>query len=111
MIIFLFTLSIFCNAIMDNITFHNSYAKYGLWFSSDGWKCKYILAEWLNKYLPLWLSKFLAEDVLVVFTDLWHLSKMIMILSLCLSISFSFHGILLWFMWSIGFNIFFNLLR
>jgi hypothetical protein len=75
----LLLITIIANVIMDAVVFYNAFGKYGIWFSSEGWKCKYILADWLNKYLPMWLSRFLALNVLVMFTDLFHLSKSVMI--------------------------------
>jgi len=81
MIYILLFLAAFSNSVMDAVDFNDSFKKYGKWFSKEGYTNKYALCEWLNKFLPLWLSKFLAFDVLVVFTSLWYVAKMIMVLS------------------------------
>jgi len=93
----LLLITIIANVIMDAVVFYNAFAKYGLWFSNQGYKCKYILADWLSKYLPMWLSRFLALNVLVIFSDLYHLSKSVMI--------FTFMALIFGFTWK-AFTIF-----
>jgi hypothetical protein len=108
-LLFLTTLA---SAIIDSIWASDSFAKYGLWFSRDGYKCKYILTEWLNKYLPLWLSKFLAQDVLVIFTDLFHFAKFVMILSFLFCIfGFTWWAIVVYIWWGLMFNFIYYLIR
>lgn len=98
--------------IQQCIMIHDSFAKFGLWFSKDGWKIKYILAEWLNKYLPLWLSKFLAYDVLVVFTDLFHFIQLVFVSSLCIFIfGLSWVALIAYFTFSILFSILYYSIR
>ena len=105
-------LTILSNAVMDAVTFNNAFSRFGLWFSSDGWKCKYILTEWLNQYLPLWLSKFLAQDVLVVVTDLYHLSKLVMILSFMFIIfGFTIKALIAYMVWGLCFSVVYYLIR
>ncbi len=112
MIYTLLILTVVFNAIMDNIMFYDSFAKYGLWLSRDGWKTKYILTEWLNKFLPLWLSKFLAQDVLVIFTDLFHTAKTLMIACFMVCIfGLTWKAFLAWFIWGLLFNIFYYLFK
>lgn len=108
MIYILLILTAFCSAIMDNIMAHDSFAKYGLFFSRDGWKVKYQLTEWFNKFLPLWLSKFLAQDVFVVGTDLFHLTKSMMVMCICvLAFGFTWFALVAWLAWGFVFNIFY----
>jgi hypothetical protein len=97
---------------MDSIMSNDTFAKYGKWFSRDGWQIKYTLTEWLYKYLPLWLSKFLAQDVLVVFTELYKVAKMIMIISFMLLIfGFTIHAIIAYIVWGLLFSIVYTLIR
>jgi hypothetical protein len=97
---------------MDSIMSNDSFAKYGLYFSRDGWKVKYQLTEWLNKFLPLWLSKFLAFDVLVVFTELYKVAKMIMIISFMVAIfGFTIHALIAYFVWGLLFSFFYAVIR
>ena len=95
---------------MDTVMSSNNLARFGKFFSKDGWQNKYTLTEWLNKYLPLWLSKFLAQDVFVIFTDAFHLSKTIMILTFCLTINQS-EGVWYWLIWSAVFSPIYVLIR
>jgi hypothetical protein len=76
---------IFCSAVMDttdyiaNFLKRKGYQKLFEWFNSNSWKNKWRLAEWLEKIgLSKSLSKWLAADVLVIFTDGWHFFKAIM---------------------------------
>jgi hypothetical protein len=62
------------------------------WVDSSGWENKWHIRDWMVKHLPefrIGLGKFtlvtsysiyswLAADVLVVFLDLWHFAKAIM---------------------------------
>jgi hypothetical protein len=111
MIYILLLTTIIANAIMDSIYSNNSFAKYGLWFSRDGYKCKYILTEWLNKFLPLGLSKFLAQDILVIFTDLWHFAKFVMITCFFLAISFTLLSFVMSLVWGLVFSFVYSVIR
>ena len=107
---FLF-ITVLSNAVMDAIMGKDAFKKYGKWFSRDGWEIKYQLCEWLNNYLPLWLSKFLAFDVLVVFTELYKFAKMIMILSFLACIfGFTWWTLVVYFAWGLLFSFFYYLL-
>ncbi len=74
-----------CSAIMDASDY---IAKYCLrkgwmnlydWFNSDSWENKYDLRTWLIKIgIPEGIATWLAKDVLVIFTDSFHLCKAIM---------------------------------
>jgi len=91
---------------------NDSFAKYGKWFSRDGWQIKYTLTEWLNKYLPLWLSKFLAQDVLVVFTELYKVAKMIMIISFIILIfGFTIKAVIAYIVWGFMFSSIYAIIR
>jgi hypothetical protein len=97
---------------MDSIMSNDSFAKYGKWFSRDGWQIKYTLTEWLNKYLPLWLSKFLAQDVLVVFTELYKVAKMIMIISFIILIfGFTIKAVIAYIVWGFMFSSIYAIIR
>jgi hypothetical protein len=49
------------------------------WFDSNSWENKWHLAEWLEKIgLSEGLAKWLAADILVIFTDGWHFFKAVM---------------------------------
>ena len=112
MIYILLALTVLCSSIMDAIMSNNAFSKYGLWASQDGWKLKYVFTEWLNKFLPLWLSKFIAQDVLVVFTDLWHTAKTVMIASFLICIfGFTFQAFVAYLVWGFTFNIVYTILR
>ena len=112
MIYILIILTIVCNAIMDSIMSNDSFAKYGLYFSRDGWKVKYQLTEWFNKFLPLWLSKFLAQDIFVIFTDLFHTSKTIMIACFLIAIfGFTLQAFIAWLIWGLLFSFFYAIIR
>jgi hypothetical protein len=100
------------NAIMDSIMSNDTFAKYGKWFSRDGWQIKHSFAEFLNIYLPLNLSRFIAEDFLVVFTELYKVSKMVMILSfLAIIFGFTFKVILVYICWGLLFSFFYAVIR
>jgi hypothetical protein len=64
--VLLLYITVIANAVMDAIMSNDAFAKYGKWFSRDGWQIKHTFCEWLNQYLPLWLSKFISNDFLVV---------------------------------------------
>jgi len=97
---------------MDSIMSNDSFAKYGKWFSREGWTIKYTLTEWLYKYLPLWLSKLLAQDVLVVFTELYKTAKMIMIISFMLLIfGFTIKALIAYIVWGFVFSSVYTLIR
>jgi hypothetical protein len=62
-----------------NFLKRKGYQKLFEWFNSNSWENKWRLAEWLEKIgLSKSLSKWLAADVLVIFTDGWHFFKAIM---------------------------------
>ena len=112
MVGFMLLLAALCNAIMDAIMSNDSFAKYGKWFSRDGWQIKYELTEWLNQFLPLWLSKFLAMDVLVVFTELYKLAKFIMITCFMIAIlGVTWKALLVSMVWGLVFSFFYSLIR
>jgi hypothetical protein len=112
MIYILLFITILSNAIMDSIMSNDSFAKYGKWFSRDGWQIKYTLAEWLNQYLPLWLSKLLAQDVLVVFTELYKTAKMIMIISFMILIfGFTIKALIAYIVWGFVFSSIYAIIR
>jgi hypothetical protein len=97
---------------MDAIMSNDSFAKYGKFFSRDGWQIKHTFCEWLNNFLPLWLSKFIAEDVLVVFTELYKLSKMIMIISFMVAIfGFTTTALIAYMIWGLLFSFFYAVIR
>ena len=112
MIYLLLLISVLANAIMDSIMSNDTFAKYGKWFSRDGWQIKHSFSEWLNNYLPLALSRFIAEDFLVVFTELYKLAKMIMILSfLVIIFGFTFKVILVYICWGLLFSFAYAIIR
>ena len=112
MIYALFLITIISNAIMDAITSNDAFAKYGKWFSREGWEIKHDFAIWLNKFLPLWLSDFIAMDVLVVFTELYKFAKMIMIASfITMAFGFTYTSVVLYFVWGLSFSIVYSLIR
>jgi len=105
-------ISVICSAVQDAVIFNNAFEKWGLWFSKDGWKVKYLFTEWLNQYLPLWLSKFIAQDLLVIFTDIYHLSKSIMIASFIVAIfGLTWTSFIVWALWGFGFNLVYYAIR
>lgn len=108
----LILISIICNALMDAINSRDTFAKYGLFFSREGWKCKYLIVEWFNNFLPLEISRFIGETVLVVFSDFWHLLKTIMILSfMCAIFGFTWWAVIMYFAWGLFFSGFYYLVR
>jgi hypothetical protein len=112
MIELILLLTIICSAIMDAITSQDSFAKYGLWFSREGYVLKYDLEAWLNKFLPSSISKFLAYDVLVIFTDLFHLSKTIMVACFIIAIfGFTIKAFLAYFVWGLVFSAIYYIIR
>lgn len=121
MINFTLFIAALCKACSDAVMSNNDFAKYGFWFS---WKAadqnKYVLTEWLNKFLPLWLSKFLAQDILIIFCDFWHLCQALLAFSFILAASFYGLGItahaiivafIVWVIWSTVFNILYWVVR
>jgi hypothetical protein len=112
MIPLLLCITVLANAVMDAIMSNDSFAKYGKWFSRDGWQIKHTFCEWLNQFLPLWLSKFLAEDVLVCATELYKFAKMVMILSFLTAI-FGFHvqTIVAYMVWGMCFSLVYAFIR
>ena len=104
--------TILSNAVMDAIMSNDAFAKYGKWFSRSGWQIKYTFCEWLNKYLPLWLSKFIAFDILVVFTELYKTAKMVMILSFMFIIfGFTINALIAYMVWGLLFSAVYYLIR
>ena len=101
----LLSLTIICSVLMDAVMARDSFAKYGLWFSREGWVLKYDLEAWLNKFIPSFLSKFLAYDVLVIGSDLFHLAKTIMIASfIILAFGFTLKALFVYFVWGLVFS-------
>lgn len=112
MIYLLVFISILSSAIMDAININNAFAKYGIWFSKDGWKNKHTFAEWISKYLPDFISESIAEDFLVMFTDLWHFAKMIMVLSFLIAIfGITLKTFIMYIIWGIIFNFLYAIIR
>lgn len=112
MIYVLLLITIISNAVMDSIMSNDSFKKYGKWFSRDGWQIKHSFTEWINKFFPLWLSKFIATDFLVVFTELYKFAKMIMILSfLVLIFGFTYTALIAYLIWGLLFSFFYYLIR
>jgi len=108
----LLLITIFSNAIMDSIMSNDSFKQYGKWYSRDGWQIKHSFCEWLNNFLPLWLSKLIAEDILVVFTELYKFAKMLMILSfLILIFGFNQYTFLLYIVWGMSFSFLYAIIR
>lgn len=108
----LILVTILCSAIIDCIMAHDTFSKHGLYFSRDGWKVKYQLTEWFNKFLPLGISKFLAQDVFVIFTDLFHTAKTIMIASFMVIVfGLTIKAFLAWIIWGFIFNFFYYFLK
>jgi hypothetical protein len=91
---------------------NDAFAKYGLWYSRDGWKIKYQLTEWFNQLLPLWLSRFLAQDVFIVFTELYKFAKMIMVLSFLIAIfGLSIQTLVIYMIWGLCFSVVYAFIR
>lgn len=112
MIYILLLITAFCSAIIDAVIYQNPFAKWGLWWSNEGWKSKYVLTQWFNQFLPLWLSKFLAQDVFVIFSDLIHTAKTIMVACFMIAIfGFTWTAFIFWFVWGIVFNMFYYTIR
>ena len=51
------------------------------WVDVDSWENKYMVREWMiiHGFQP-WFATWMAKDVLVVFLDLWHFAKALMML-------------------------------
>lgn len=108
----LILITILSNAVMDSIMSNDSFKQFGKWFSRDGWQIKHTFCEWLNQFLPLWLCKLIAEDILVVFTELYKFAKMLMILSfLILIFGFNQYTFFLYIVWGMSFSILYALMR
>jgi len=106
-------LALIFNAICDAVIFNDSFARFGKWFSrsqiSEG---RDLIYAWLRvKYhLPIWLCKFLSYDVLIIFGDLWHFSKFLMIGCFCFAISIE-NGFYLWMAYSVLFSPVYTLVK
>lgn len=112
MIYILLLITIISNAVMDAIMSNDAFKRFGKWFSRDGYQIKYTFAEWLNKYFPLWLSKFIAEDFLVVFTELYKFAKMIMVLSFLIAIfGFTWFALAAYMVWGLIFSFAYYMIR
>jgi hypothetical protein len=112
MIYFLLVLTIASNAVMDAIMSNDSFAKYGMWFSRDGWKTKHAFADWMALFIPEWLAVLLAGTVLVMFTELYKFAKMIMILSFLIAIfGFTWYALAMYIVWGALFSIYYTLIR
>jgi hypothetical protein len=112
MIYTLLVLTILSNAIMDAIMSNDAFAKYGIWFSRDGWKTKHTFADWLSKFMPNFIAVFLSGTVLVMFTELYKFAKMIMILSFMIAIfGFTWWALLAYVVWGLLFSIVYTLIR
>jgi len=52
-----------------------------LWCDSTSWENKYECQKWLlEKGFQPWFAKWMAQDVLVIFLDMWHAAKACMFL-------------------------------
>ena len=112
MIYFLLSLTIASNAVMDAIMSNDSFAKYGVFFSRNGWRTKHVFADWLNKLMPRWLAVFISGTVLVMFTELYKLAKMIMILSFLFAIfGFTWKAIIIYVIWGALFSFVYTFIR
>ena len=112
MIYFLLSLTIASNAVMDAIMSNDSFAKYGMWFSREGWRTKHVFADWLSKFMPSWLAVFISGTVLVMFTELYKLAKMIMILSFLFAIfGFTWKAIIIYVIWGALFSFVYSIIR
>jgi hypothetical protein len=105
-------LAALCSAIMDLVSSKDRFAKYGIWFSREGYILKYDLMDWLNKFMPEQLAKFLAFDVMVIFTDLFHTSKTLMVAFFCIAaFSLTSQAFLAWLVFGVMFNFFYYLIK
>jgi len=111
MTVILIVIACLFNAIMDNIMAYNTFGRFGLWFSNEGWKIKYKLADWLSQYIPRVYAAFIAVNIAAPFCDFWHLSKLLWVICFCLSISLSLKGIIYFFFYSILFSVLFPLIK
>lgn len=58
------------------------------WCDSEKWRNKYEVKDFLIKSgIPVVISTYLAKDVLVIFVDMWHFAKAMMILCFIIPIS------------------------
>lgn len=85
--IILTLIAVFCNAVMDADQYIagyfnlKGYKKLYAWSNSMSWENKYFLKEWLQgKGVPEKIASWLAKDVLVIFTDMWHFCKAVMMI-------------------------------
>ena len=103
--VFLFSLmSGFFNAIMDEIDFHKRNSKFRRWFIKYPLFLQWLMSEWSPSWGPFhWF-----------FGDGWHTSKLLMLVSIALSIYFSDPNLksVIEFAigWGIGFNITFAII-
>jgi hypothetical protein len=105
-------LAALCSAIMDLVSSQDRFKDYGIWFSRDGYILKYDLAEWLNKFMPYSVAKFIAFDILVIFTDLFHLSKTLMVAFFCIAaFGLTAQAFLAWLVFGLMFNFFYYLMK
>lgn len=90
----LLILAIFFNSIMDADTldvfgqlsekrYKSNPTKFNKilweWVDADSWENKYQVRDWLiSKHVPKSIATWLAKDVLVIFLDLWHFAKALM---------------------------------
>jgi len=96
-----------CNAVMDKLTYHYDTSifcnlKPEFWNPSVSWKNH--------------KGNYLLSTVFVMFTDAWHLSKFLMIISLCMGVYFytpfcgMFDIVLLYLSFTVTFELFFSVL-
>jgi len=105
-------LAALCSAIMDLVSSQDRFAKWGIWFSREGYILKYDLAEWLSKFMPYRVAKFLAFDILVIFSDLFHLSKTLMVAFFCIAaFGLTAPAFLAWLVFGLMFNFFYYLMK
>lgn len=111
MTLILIAIACIFNAIMDNIMAYNTFGRFGLWFSNEGWKIKYMFADWLMRFIPKRIALFIAVNIAAPFCDFWHFSKILWIICFCLAISLSLKGILYFLFYSLVFCIVFPLIK
>jgi hypothetical protein len=111
--LFLILSACYFNAVCDAIIFNDSFASLGKWFSRaqilKGRDEFYVYLRVKHK-LPLWLCKFLAFDVFIVFLDCWHFSKFLMIGCFSFAVSTQY-GIFIWLGYSLVFSPIYSLVK
>ena len=111
--LFLILSACYFNAVCDAVIFNDSFASLGKWFSrsqvSQGRNDIYAYLR-IKFGLPLWLCRFLAFDVLIVFGDLWHFSKFLMIGCFSFAVSTQY-GIFIWLGYSLVFSPIYSLVK